>query len=565
MAAEYPGHTSIARTRHSRRRLLGATALGTGGMAALLAACGGKSSQSKAPTAAGQANAAKSGGQLNMVLHHDPDSLDLSTKVNGAVVSATFTNDSLLSFKAGSDVKYTDLILQSGLAERWEVPDAQTYTFHLRPGIQFANLPPLNGRAFTSQDVKWSYEYLSRTGDLKSLRPAPISSLFEGLSAIDTPDATTATIRFSQPFAPFLTTAALAWSSVLAHDIFDADGDFSKRVVGTGPWQLDMSQTQPGQRWVYKKNPTYFLPGIPYIDQVNQLVLADDSTITAAFQTKQLDLMSYDGLALSTVEQLKRAVPSAVVYDDSQPSPTTYLHLNQSKPPFNDVRIRMALSLSINRDEFVKVVGEGHGDWALAGGTPGLFSSEEIRQILKYDVASAKKLLSDAGYPNGVDIECIYPGNKYGLAYVNGLQLLQAQAKQAGINITLKSLDNATEKNRRVAGDFQLGNSPSPTGSAADADGVLSLYYLPDSASNYGRVNDPQLTTLINAQRREADPAKRKQLIRQAVQRINDVPQGLAFIYGRVYEVSYPYFKNYAPNLGSVGPGSLMRESWLDK
>lgn len=115
----------------------------------------------------------------------------------GMITNAAY--NSLLGFKSGPNVKYDELTLQPELTERWEVsPDAKTYTFHLRRGVKFANLPPVNGRELTSDDVKFSYEYFLRSGPFKDkkLRENQYGFQLEGMDRVDTPDPYTVVVRF---------------------------------------------------------------------------------------------------------------------------------------------------------------------------------------------------------------------------------------------------------------------------------------------------------------------------------------------------------------------------------
>ena len=103
-----------------------------------------------------------------------------------------------MGVKLGPSVDFNDVQLVPLLAEKWEIsPDAKTYTFQLRKGVKFQNLPPVNGREFTSDDVKFSYEYSSRTGQFKEskLPPGKFVQYFEGLEKIETPDANTAVLH----------------------------------------------------------------------------------------------------------------------------------------------------------------------------------------------------------------------------------------------------------------------------------------------------------------------------------------------------------------------------------
>jgi peptide/nickel transport system substrate-binding protein len=392
----------LANPRVSRRRLLAASA---GGAVSLAAACGRGSGTPK--TSSGTAGGApRSGGLLTARQTSDPYDFDPTGKPtnNRSVMCQCY--DSLLSFKATPDNPYNNVVLQPGLAEKWEAPDGVTFTFHLRKGIQFHDLKPVNGREVTSADLKFSMEYISRTGQFKGdkkLFPALYSDSFQGLTAVETPDPYTVVYKFSDPLAPFLNYCAAEWNPVLAREIYEQDGNFSKTLVGTGPFFRDPSASQNGQRSVYRRHPNYFLKGLPYLDQVNEIDLKDDATALAAFQTKQLDLVeSRTVTGNGGPDAIKRLVPDAVIFDDLMKSKLVALGID--KPPLNDLRIRQALELSIDRDDFIKTMTGGKGQWALASAIPGLFTDQEIKQILKYDPEQARQLVAAAGYQNGVDI-----------------------------------------------------------------------------------------------------------------------------------------------------------------
>ena len=553
-----------SKARVSRRRAIGLASLGAA-LVGILPGCGGghRTTGSTSP-AKGAAAKPKYGGQLNVTLKSDPFDLDPSHKASANHVPITKIYESLLAFKAGPDVHYDQLVLTPALAERWEAPDAQTYTFHLRPGAKFANLPPLNGRAVTSADVKWSLEYLSRTGAFlagKKVQPSQFVALYTGLERVDTPDNATAVVHFGSPFAPYQNYAGSDFNPVLAHEIFDDAGDFSKQSVGAGPFQLDVPATQHGSRWVFKKNSTYFREGRPYIDQINYLVLQDDAAVFAGFQSKQLDRIAGSGLGAAEVQRIKQNSADAVVSANTAALPW-HIYMNTKKPPLDDERVRQALGLAIDRDNLLKTFFAGQGGWALAGAFPDTFTQAEVRQIVKYDPGQAKQLLSAAGHADGVEIEFIYPGADYGQLYISVLQLFQQQLKQAGINLTLKSLDKQTESLRKKKRDFQLTFTPKALG-GQDIDAYLYGVFYPGSTENYGQIDDPQLTPMLEAQRREVDAAKRKAICRQAVRHIYDHALAFGLFRPVSYEVWHPYLKNYAPNFGSHG--MPVTNSWLEK
>jgi len=550
--------------RLSRRRLIEAGSAGAAGLA--LAACGRGKAAPSARSSRGSGTP-KPGGTFAMRLSDDIASFDGSTSAKNELNETALAFSRLVRFKYGPDVKYSELTLEPEAASRWESPDPLTYTFHLRPGVKFANLPPVGGRDVTAADVKFSYEYATRSGQVKeqskgkTLLPAQYNWMLEGLDRIETPDASTAVIKFQQPFAPFLNYAATCSLSLLPHEIYDQDGDFKQRIIGSGPFQFDRASSQNGTRSAWKKNPSYWEPGKPYFDEFAFLIIKDPSTAYAAFQAKQLDFLSGAQMSAADVEQVKRNNPDAVVY------PYIFfgaqdLWMNQMPGKLlADQRLRHAISLAIDRDEMIATLGGGKGAWSLGGAFPDVFTQDETKQLLKHDVAQARQLVTAAGYPNGVDVEFQYTTD-YGPFYVSMIQLLQAQLKPAGLNIVFKVQDRQDTIQRRKNGDFIM----SATAGDVNTDIDSSVYqkYLPGSTGNNSRVDDPTLTALITAQRRELDPEKRKEIVRQAVRRIAETAEGLTTFYAEHNEFWRPSLKNYAPNFGNPGSESApnMDAAW---
>lgn len=557
-----------AGARLGRRRLLGVAAAVPA--AALAAACGSsKKSPASRSAGASQTGQPKSGGDYTAAISTDPANFDPTGKPlqreNASFIEAAY--DALLAARLAPSVKYNELTLVAALAQKWEQPDAQTYSFHLNPAATFHDLPPVNGRALTSADVKWSIEYQGRIDqfkgnqfDGKMLPPSLNDSMYTGIDRVETPDPATVVVRFAAPFAPFLNYMALPRNAVMAHEVFDKDGHFMNTLAGTGPWQLDTSAAKPGSRWLMRRNPKYFLPGHPYIDRLNFLVLADEATNIAGFKTKQIDLLDRAFITPATAPQIQRDNPEAVIYqyDDTSGG---LLFENVRKPPLNDVRVRKAIALSIDRDAYSKTFSGGKGKPAIVGAVPGLFTPDDEKQLLKYDPAQAKQLVAEAGYANGVELELHYPGTERGQAYIAVIQFIQAQLKSANINVTLKSFDGATFGKRQRSGDFQLDFEAKPV--VGDIDGYVYYNWYSKSVGNFGGVADPKLDALLDAQRREIDTAKRTDLLRQVARSINDNAYYTSFAYGVGWYFWHPSLKNFSPNVARQAPP--LNESWIDK
>jgi peptide/nickel transport system substrate-binding protein len=544
--------------RWNRRRILGVAAAGT----AFLAACRGRTTNSGSATT----EQPQQGGTVTVRQLVDPFDWDVTYLGKNIPNRQGFQHayGSLLRFKGGPGVKYEDLILQPGLAERWETPDSQTYIFHMRPGVKFASLDPVSGRALSSADVKFSYEYQSRIGQFGSSKlPASQNAwMFEGVNAIETPDPATAVVRLDKPFVPFLNYSASWQTPIVPHEIYDVDGNFKNRLIGTGAWQLDTAASQKGSRWVWKRNPNYWDTGKPYIDQITWVIVPDDSAALAAFQTKQLDIMPGPGgnITPQVVDNLKIQRPDAVIDDHISVAPW-HLYMLVSQPPLNDLRVRQAISLSFDRDEFVRVMANGKGGWAMAGAFPDTFSQDEIKGLLKQDLAQAKSLLEASGHGSGLDLEFIYPGNSLGDGFIQAIQLLQSQLKRSGINLVFKSIDKQDWLARKQAKKYTITTSTKDL--AEDIDSYIYAVFYPGSVANYGDVDDPALTTLLDASRREYDPSKRREIIRQAARRVNvDQAWALAVYYPNAVDIWQPRLRNYAPTFASAS-GWPLESSWL--
>ncbi len=547
--------------RLSRRRLVQSAAVAGAGLAGWTLACGtkGTTTTSRSAPSSTAAQQPRRGGQFNLAVDIDPYNFDPTGAPlqNGYWIE--LANQALLSIKHGDGVGYTDLVIQPGLAAKWETPDAQTFTFHLTPNVKWQNLPPVNGRALTSEDVKFSMEYQSRTGQFKDFKKFPSLNLtnYEGLDSVQTPDPSTAVIHFSAPFVPFLQHMSLERNGIVAHEVFERDGDFIKTLAGTGMWQLDESASQHGSKWVMVRNPGYVQPDHPYIDKVNFLVIPDQSTCIAAFQTKQIDYLHQNKITPDTAPGIAKANPQAVDWPFNDVS-GGLLFENVTRPPLNDMRVRQAMHLAIDRDAFLKSFSAGKGEWAIAGGRPGLFTHDEIHSMLKYDPQQAKQLLSAAGHPDGFDLEFHYSPTR-GTITTNKIQLIQSQLKAIGINVSLKSEDEATYSTTQRNGQYFLDYEAKPQ--VGDIDAYIYYNWFSKSAGNFGRVADPELDALLKQQRQEVDPNKRNDVLRQAVKMIHDKAYYTAFIYGQNHFFWQPSIKNFAPNIAHIAPP--IYDTWI--
>ncbi|MCG3774924.1 MAG: Heme-binding protein A [Nitrospira sp.] len=506
----------------------------------------------------------KSGGTLNVRNTTYYTNLDPTQALRGeASLIASHVMEPLLRTKTGEDIAFDDMILIPNLAETWEAaPDGKSFTFHLRKGVKFPNIAPVNGRELTSADVKWSFEYIARVGEFKNVKftkSNQIAFQFSGLNRMDTPDPYTAVVRFDDAFAPFLSYVGGTDVYVTAHESYKA-GTINDNPVGPGPWMADLPSWKPDAAMIFKRNPNYFQEGKPYVDEVRQLVLTDEASAMAAFRTKQVDIF---GTADSTrdAESVQKSVPEAKS-NVAMGHHAVRFYYNVKVAPLNNVKFRQAMSFATDREEFVKSSTGGKGRWGIDGGLPFMFTEEEVKKTHPYDLDQAKKLLQEIGYTsNPITIETLYT-TAYGEQLLQDILLLQSQWRKAGINLNIVTLDRTDLSNRRRDGNYMM----APTGAGigeGEPDNYLWFYFHPKSGANYYQVDDPKLTALADGQRREVDRPKREQLWRDQAKYVHDNGYALWPYFAPFISFWHPYVRGYAAHRGRIIEPAP--EVWLDK
>jgi peptide/nickel transport system substrate-binding protein len=449
-----------------RRQLLkGAALAGVGGLGLVAVGCGDDDSGGKTPSGGGPAPTAAptQAPQIGGFewLQNKPD-LTLQPKAGGAlkygvgIKAATLDPIKGSSFesaniytpvysrlfrsKAGADLKpYNPWALEviPDLAASSESPTPGTVTIKLKPNVKWQNVAPLNGRAFTSDDVKFTLESFAAS--------AEFNTAWLPIDKVEAPDASTVKVTLKSPVNYLLPALAEMRIVMLPKEIAQADGDFSKRAVGTGPFILDQYTASTSAH--FKKNPDYYVQGRPYLDSVEYVPYKDAATGREAYLTGQFPVGRGDGLG--TADQYKddmsRKKDGVVLQLQSRwQANVWFLGLKSDKPPFNDPRVAQAISKAWDRDAFAK---SQLGD--LKGQTIGNFTwvdyfdkQPDLSSLTKYDVADAKKLLSAAGITGTLDATIDYAAYSQGLA--DNLQFIAEKVKEAGINLKLQLSDFAT-------------------------------------------------------------------------------------------------------------------------
>src|SRR5215813_14082579 len=492
-------------------------------------------------------------------VHFDPH-LTVSFKTH---TTLSFVYNKLVRHKVGADVPPGTFIVEPDLAERWAELDDTTYVFYLRQGVKWHNKPPLNGRELVAEDVKFTYDrFLRESGN-------PNRYILDSVDWIEVVDRYTVKFSLKEPYVWFVN--ALAYSTsmwIIAPEIVQQFGDLKKpeTAIGTGPFLLE--RHEPNVKTIFKRNPDYFHQGEPYVDGVEWLVLDDESTGLAMYRTGQLDCGPAGNWSVrqQDVEALKKSHPH-LVYRDFLSQTTQAIMMRTDMAPFNDVRVRRAISHAIDRQALIEAVwgrgaptaavSRGLVEWSLPVDQLG-----EGAKYYQYDPKEARRLLAQAGYPKGFKTQLTVT-NGLGRDQVDDAQLVQRFLKEVGIDAELKIQEFGAFVATTVQGKFE-GIVRSPTGIAWEPDGRLYRAYASDSSRNTGHVDDATLTAMLKLQRRTKDLEARKQLIFD-IQRYVAEQQYYVYLNSNTITTSWqPYVKNFAPN-HSFDYGNRTAALWLER
>ena len=543
-----------------------------------LLACGrSKPPAQQTAAAPGGANETpQTGGILTFFLETNPSTLDPMRDTQhqtmtpvGAVMSRLFR--AKLGPTADVALQYQ---LENDLAASAESPDSVTWTIKLRPEAKFHNVPPVNGHAVEAEDVKATF--------IRALDPAtndPSRGLLGMVDAaqIQTPAKDTVTFKLKYAYGPFptlLATPLYAW--IFPREVLTKGYDPAKQIIGSGPFMFD-SYT-PDVAINLKRNPDWFEKGRPYLDGVKIAIIPQQVQQIAQFSSGQLDILNslQDQAAL---EAAKKGNPKAAVFvtPGTSTSFTYYFQLGDPKSPWQDIRLRQAVSMAIDRDTIGKAIFENqydpafsvapsHGTWAL--------KTDQLDQgtapYYKLNLAEAKKLYEAGG---ATDFH-------WKLMYVTGFggTVLDSRVSEAVHNMLTALTPNVTLATQDFGRDFinvgkgsRYGNYPADeviqggtAPSIADVDGVLFGYWDSKSTSNESRLKDPKLDGLIDKARSLLNANDQRTAYLDVQKYIAQQVYCIAgFPVGKLYTVVSPRVRNFNLALEDGNDGETWSSAWL--
>lgn len=476
---------------------------------------------------------------LHLTLATEPKTLDpvYSTDITTGVLT-TLMYDNLVRFDAGTNIV-------PGLAKTWEVSeDAMTYTFHLRSDVEF-----WNGKRLTAADVRYSFERLMdpEIGSPQTWLLMPLlgsRSYTQGkadkIHGISVLNDTTITLKLNTPFTPFLGfLGAPATAIVTAGKPFEDPNDLKREPMGTGPWKFDVWEADRHIRLT--RNETYYAGPA----KLEGLILTNSSeVITRAieFEAGNLDIMSVPNSEFKYWTHSEIWRPYVHKLEELG---VYYLAMNVEKPPFNDIRVRQALTFAIDREKIIQRI--LHHSVSLAKGVipPGLLGHDSTRTSTSFDPIKARELLQEAGYTQACEFELwVDPG----AAVSQTIEAIQHYLNEAGFDVRLVRNDwnMMRDAMRQGQTDAYWGNW---WADYADAENFLAPLFHSSNASRRNRYSNNEVDARIEELQRESRPKRRHELavgIDSIL--INEAPYAFMW-YPTSYTVVQPNVRGYQPHL----------------
>jgi peptide/nickel transport system substrate-binding protein len=491
---------------------------------------------------AGPASAAdtpRRGGVLLAVIGADPPSLDPhqeSTFANIELVAPLYST--LLQL---DPYHYPKII--GDLATEWKIsPDGLTYTFKLHSGVKFHDGSPL-----TSADVKATYDkIIFPPSGVRSIR----RNAYTEVERVDAPDPSTVVFKLKFPSASMLANLASPWNVIFPKKYLDQDPNYFKtHVVGSGPFKFK-SYTR-GSTFEGERNLDYFVKDRPYLDGYKFYISPETSVRAAAIRSGRA-YVEFRHLPTPEVEAIKKQLGDKITVQETPMTGQWGVAINNTVKPFTDVRVRKALTLGIDRYTMGKVLYSLTGlknvgalirpdsEWGMPAAEleklPGFGRDAEKNR------AEAKRLLAEAGYPNGFKV--VLKNRNVKLPYQDFAVFLIQEWRKIGIEVENRPLETAAWFNDgQNTGNFEL--IVAPTVEFMDDPDQFLGRYATGSTQNWGRFSDPQIDDLFSRQARALDPVERKKLINQIEKRVLEQAYSMPGLWWTRNLVHWTKMKNY--------------------
>jgi oligopeptide transport system substrate-binding protein len=443
------------------------------------------------------------------------------------------------------------------IAETWEEsPDGKTYTFHLRQGVKFHS-----GREVKAADFKYSWERAcdpdtgsgtaaTYLGDIVGAKDM-LAGKAEEISGVEVVDDYTLRVTIDAPKAYFLDKLAYPTAFVVDRANVESGEDWWQEPNGTGPFEL--KEWKPGQWLILERSPIYYSEPAE-LEQVVFHFLA--GAPMALYETGQIDVTPVFTSYIDEVSD--EANPLHLELSVTPELSLYYIGFNTAKPPFDDVNVRRAFCLAVNKERIVKVILRDMVSEAEGILPPGMPGYNETLEGLDYDVEKAKKFIAASKYGNVSNLPSItLTVEGYGNSIPSYLgAIIQEWRQNLGVEISVRQLEpenflyNLQQEKDEM---FTLGW----VADYPDPHNFLDILFHTGSENNIFEYSNPSLDALLDQAAIEQDRTVRLAMYQQAEQLVVDDAPCLPLFHGINYILVKPYVKDY--ELGPLGVPDLSK------
>ena len=480
------------------------------------------------------------------------------------------------------------------LAESWEQPDPLTVILHVRKGVYWHDKPPMNGRELTADDFVYNFHRVSGTGS--GFTEAAEYAAFFGYGVIE---SITATDKYTVEFKLKEDVTGKTWylgfnmpqvigasyySDIYPPEVIEEHGDAQdwRTIVGTGPFML--TDLVEESSVTYKKNPNYWgydpkYPEnrLPYVDEMRALYMPEVATQMAALRTGKVDLIGIS-TRIKSIDQavsLTRTNPEIVLTKVWTSSDNSF-GFSLTKEPFDDLRVRQAMNMSLDHETINNTYFKGYGNWEPQGllssdmtgyTTPFAEWPEEVKKYWTYDPEGAEALLDAAGLPRGADgIRFKTVLNNREGRDISYNELASGYWREIGIQVEIRTVDDPAWYAMRESEDFE-GFFVSGMARRVAALSEYSLFYSKIGVEPWWGIADPVYDALYEAAVATSDIEEQKRLSREMELRQAEMHWMIWGTEPPKFNANWPWVKGYNGELtlGASEPNWPLPYLWIDQ
>jgi peptide/nickel transport system substrate-binding protein len=459
--------------------------------------------------------------------------------------------------------------MRGELAERWEWEDPLTLVVHLRRGVMFTGKPGImERRELDAEDVIWSQQ---RTASSPKATPG----YYDHIERIEARDRHTVVYHFREFNAEWdLRSGYGYYSAILPRELANVDSRDWRNMVGTGPFLL--TRFVESSSSTYERNPDYWdreamngrTYAIPFVDKVIYRTIKDAATQQTALRTAKIDILEV--IPWLAVDYLKETTPE-LQWTRYLSSVGEFIALRVDREPLDDLRVRRALNMAIDKKEIVEHYYGGNAElfgYPMHPDFKGYFQPLEamppsVKQLFTYDPVEAKRLLAEAGYPNGFRFKIQFAAVNYNHADL--LPLIAGYLAKVGVVVDIEPMEyaaylSAMTTKTHAAGYLSGTGVVNPTTS-------LRKSFKTGQTWNPSMWSDPEFDRRITDAESTRDETERQRKIKElTVEMLDQAPYiWLPTVYN--YIAWWPWVKNYGGELraGAVRPAPIYARIWIDQ